>query len=174
MDPRDYTGKEWTDLLRQMSTRQIRNSLKRAYRKEANKAQRIAAQKLRTSGLKYSGSDMEKGIRTRIYSRGGGFMLTVKAKKATKSGGKEQGMYTNRQGLKKPVLMWAEEGTLPRRTKSATKFFVRTRKGHSTGQMPSYGFMEKATPQMYKSVEDGLFPEIDLAVRKVAKKAGFI
>lgn len=176
MSPKDYTGKEWTELSKLLTPRQMRNSVKRAYRREANKACKIAVQKLRVSGLdvKGSSSDWEKGIRPYIYSRGGGFMVTVKAKGANKQGRGEKGMHKNRAGIKKPILMWAEDGTTVRKTKSKTKIFVRKRRGHNTGQMPKYGFLERATPEMYRSVETGLFPEIETAVNKAAQKAGFL
>ena len=70
--------------------------------------------------------------------------------------------------------MWAEEGTKYRNTKSKTKFFVRKRKGHATGRMKAYGFMEKAAPEMFRSVEEGLSRELGIAVEKVARKCGFI
>lgn len=176
MNPKDYTGKEWTELLKSLTPRQIKNSVKRAYRKEADKACKIAVQKLRSSGLKVRGnsSDWEKGIRSHIYSRGGGFMVTVKARGVNKQGRGEKGMHKNRTGLKKPVLMWAEEGTTVRKTKSKTKIFVRKRKGHDTGAMPKCGFLESVAPEMSRSVETGLFPEIEIAVNKVAQKAGIL
>ena len=86
MDPNQYTGKEWTDLLRQMTPRQIRNSVKRAYRALSKEAVKVAQQKLASSGLKSSGGDLKKGIRAFVYSRGGGFLVTVKARAANRQG----------------------------------------------------------------------------------------
>lgn len=88
MDPKDYTGKEWTELLKSLTPRQIRNSIRNAYRREANDIRKIAVQKLRSSGLKVRGnsSDWEKGIRAYVYSRGGGFMVTVKARGVNRQG----------------------------------------------------------------------------------------
>lgn len=176
MDPKDYTGKEWTELLKSLTPRQIRNSIRNAYRREANDIRKIAVQKLRSSGLKVRGnsSDWEKGIRAYVYSRGGGFMVTVKARGVNRQGRGEKGMHKNRAGLKKPVLMWAEEGTTVRKTKSKTKIFVRKRKGHDTGVMPAYGFLESAAPEMYRRAETGLAPEIEAAVNKAARKAGIL
>lgn len=176
MNPKDYTGKEWAELSRLLTPRQIRNSVKRAYRREANKACKIAVRTLRVSGLRVKGdnSDWEKGIRPYIYSRGGGFLVTVKAKGTNRQGKGEKGMHKNRAGVKKPVLMWAEDGTAVRKTKSRSRVFIRKRKGHSTGRMPGYGFLDKATPGMFQSVEAGLFPEIEAAMDKVARKAGII
>ena len=177
MRPEDYTGKEWQELLKQMNGRQLRKTLRRAYRAEAKKAVAIAQRQLASSGLQVKGSmaDWKRGVRSHIYSRGGGFMVTVKARAASRKTGKgEKSMHTNRYGVKKPILMWAEEGTKTRKTKTQTKWFVRKKKGHSTGRMGAYGFIEKATPEMFKSVEDGLTPEVGKAVQGVARKCGFI
>lgn len=176
MDPKDYTGKEWDDLLRQMNGRQIRNSMRRALRAEARNALRIAQSHLAGSGLQVRGSsaDWKKGVRSFVYRQGTGFMITVKARSASRKTGKgEKSMHENRRGLRKPVLMWAEEGTKARRTKTRTKSFARQRKGHSTGRMRAYGFLEKAAPEMYRTVGENLTPEVGAAVGKVAGKCGF-
>lgn len=177
MQPSDYTGKEWTELMKELTPRQLRNSLKRSYRAVSKQALGIARKRLRTSGLHVQGNkaDWEKGIRVHIYSRGGGFLITTKARAASRKTGKgEKSMHKNRRGFSKPILMWAEEGTQPRKTRSASKWAVRMRKGHKTGRMRDYGFLEKATPDMYSTLETGLFPELEKSVVKVAKKCGFV
>lgn len=173
MDPKDYTGKEWSELARQLTPRQLRNSVKRAYRREAAKARAIAVQQLRSSGMSAEGDkkDLERSIRQRVYSRGGGFMVTVKAKS---SGDKTQGMHRNRYGKLKPVLVFAEDGTVSRKTKTKTRIFTRIRKGHPTGSMPKFGILDKSTAGMFRSVETGLFPEVEAAVIKSARKSGII
>ncbi len=179
MDPKEYTGKEWDDLLREMNAKQIKSSLRSAMRAEAKKAVAIAQRHLASSGLKVQGdtSDWKKGIRSFVYnpSRATGFLVTVKARAASRKTGKgEKSMHTNRFGNKKPVLMWAADGTQYRKTKSQTKWFVRSKKGHRTGRMRDYDFLDKSTPEMFQSVETGLTPEIGNAVTKVARKCGFI
>ncbi len=178
MKPEDYSGSEWGKLLNQMDGKQIKKSLRSAVRAEARKAQKIAQRQLDASKLQVKGNlaDWKKGIRTRIYpdNKGLGFLITVKARAASRNGNTEKSMHTNRFGIKKPVLMWAEEGTGARKTKTKTKWFVRQRKGHRTGRMKPYRFMESATPEMFKTVEDELTPEVEKAVTKVAKKCGFI
>lgn len=157
------------ELARQMDVRLIKNTLKRAYRAEGKKVRQLALQSLHSTGLNVDGnkSDWDKGVRLRIYSKGGGFMVSVK-------GSKGRSMHVNRQGLQKPVLMWAEGGTKQRRTKSKTRFFKRLRKQHSTGSMPAYRFLERVTPQSYQMVERDLFKEVEQAAFKVAMKAGMI
>ena len=196
MDPKDYKGEEWTDLLKQFNTRQMRNALKTAYRRVSKKAIEPAKQELRSSGLNVRGSkaDWEKGIRAYIYSKGGGFLLTVNARRANKSGKGEKGMHVNRYGKAKPILMWAEDGTEPRQRGGAVSYkttgnekwaarhggLYRLRRkrvrtgGKRSGKMPKYGFLEKAEPKAYRIVETELSKDVEAAVAKAAHKAGFI
>lgn len=213
MDPKDYKGKEFDDLLRGMNARGIKLSMKRAVRAEAKKALGIARRALAGSSLRTPGitwkptkkhpahegdtADWGKAIRSHIYSDryGLGFLITVKAHRASKKqmaeGDPGKGMHRNRRGFFKPVLMFAEEGTKPRmrggkkiRVKhgiygthrsSKTQYWTETirKDGSSTGKMPAYGFLEKATPEMFSAVESGLTPEVEVAVMKVARKYGF-
>lgn len=174
MNPKNYTGKEWHKLAENLNIRQLRNALKRAYRVEAKNALAIARRHLLASGLQVKGNkaDWAKGIRSHIYSRGGGFMITVKMHRANSKGKGEKSMHLNRYGFKKPVLVWAEEGTESRKTKGGTS--TRRKKGHSTGSMAGYGFLENAQPEMFRAVETNLIPDVGDAVEKVAKKCGFI
>ena len=101
MKPEEYTGREWDELLREMNGTQIKKSLRGAIRAEARKSQKIAQGKLSTSGLQVKGntSDWKKGIRVRIYpdNKGAGFMVTVKARAASrKTGMGEKSMHENR------------------------------------------------------------------------------
>ena len=197
MNPKDYTGEEWTQLAKELTPRQMRNALKRSYRAEAKKALGIARRHLHASGMQVKGSqaDWDKGIRSHIYSKGGGFMLTVKARRANSKGKGEKSMHQNRKGFKKPVLMWAEEGTQRRLSKSSNwryehsgswKLWARhgasmkpkkrkvRKDGINRGRMRAYGFLEKATPEMFQTVEADLGVEVGAAVEKVAKKCGFV
>lgn len=197
MNPKDYDGKEWTQLAKELTPRQMRNALRQSYRAEAKKALSIARKHLHKSGLKVEGnkSDWDKGIRSHIYSKGGGFMLTVKARRANSKGKGEKSMHQTRKGFKKPILMWAEEGTEMRKAKATRwryefsgnwKLWARHGSGYrpkkkkvysdgqDRGRMKAYGFLDKATPEMFQSVESDLGMEVNAAVEKVAKKCGFI
>jgi hypothetical protein len=194
MQPSEYTGSEWKELAKELTPRQLRNALKRSYRAEAKKALGIARRYLDASGLQVQGnkSDWDKGIRSHIYSRGGGFMITVKAHRANLKGHGEKSMHQNRKGFKKPILMWAEEGTKERQRggkkirikhgiygthrSGKTQYWTETKRkdGIPTGQMGAYGFLERATPEMFQTVEHDLGTEVGVAVEKVAKKCGFV
>ena len=201
MDPKDYTGKEWTDLLREMNGRQIKNSLKGGFRRVGKKVREMALRHLISDGPAVAGdmSDWKKGLRLRIYPKGNGFMLTVKPRK----GKSEQGMHKNRRygktitrgarrgtvnTRKLPVIMWAEDGSRERHVGArvgGSSFFslsrwtgrkVRNyqRSGHSTGRMPSYRFLEKSEAEGYRIVESDLGKDVEEAVMKAAKKAGML
>lgn len=176
METRTYTGQEWTRLLSELSPKELKKALRKAIRREASKARNTAVSYLRSSSLKTEGSrtDLERGIRSFAYSpsRATGFMITVKARGAGRNGKGEKGMHTNRFGLKKPVLMWAEDGTEPRATKSRTKVYTRKRMTHRTGQMPAYGFLKKAEPDMFRQVEEGMLKDMEKSVEEAARRSG--
>lgn len=147
MNPKDYTGKEWTQLAKELTPRQMRNALKRSYRAEGKKLLGIARRYLHASGMQVKGSqaDWDKGIRSFIYSKGGGFMLTVKARRSNSRVEGEKSMHKNRQGFKKPVLMWAEDGTRRRLSKTSNWRYghsgsrkLRAGRGINRGSMPGY------------------------------------
>ena len=192
----EYTGTEWKELYKEFDARKMKNTLKRAYRKVGGEARKIAVAQLGRSGLNVLGnkSDWNKGIRLHIYSKGGGFMLTVK-ERHSKNSANEKSMHKNRRGFKKPILMWAEDGTDERFAK-ATKFryewsgsdklfarhgtqYKRRKKkiplnGLKRGRMPEYGFLEKSEGEMFRLVERNLGHEVETATYNIAKKAGFI
>lgn len=193
--------KTWTDLAREMTVKQLRNSLKGGYRRVAKKVTNVARGKLGSSGLKVQGNrrDWEKGIRTYIYSKGGGFLITVNPRRGKKELGYHEGRRygkTVTRGLRRgsvnqrklPVLMWAEDGTNSRNVGSrvgGSSFFGKSRVtgnrvrhykrgGHSTGRMPAYGFLAKAEPEGFRIVETDLAKDLEVAVLKCARKAGLI
>lgn len=198
MDPEQYNASEWKELAKQLTAKQLRGALKSAYRKEAKKAVNIARAKLLATGMSVKGnrSDWAKGVRSYIYSKGGGFLVTVKGRAGAR--GKELSMHENRRypttKRRLPILMWADTGTRQRysgpgergyewgRTKRISTrhgivYKIRRRQvrtsGINRGKMPAYRFLDKASPAMYRSVEVGLLPEVENAVRKAAAKAGF-
>lgn len=209
MQPDQAVEKDLAQLAKEMNPKQLRNSLKRAYRAEAKKVLGIARKSLHATRLQVKGSksDWDKGIRSHIYSRGGGFMITVKAHRANLKGQGEKSMHRNRfyddhkgargktlKGTKRalPILMWAEEGTNYRQRggkkvrikhgiygshrSGKTRYWTGTirKDGIPTKRMPSYRFLEKATPEMNRTVKTDLGKEVNVAVEKVAKKCGFI
>lgn len=163
-------NRSFGDIWKALDMREQRKALRGAMRREGRRLHAMAASELRASGIgQGTNQPLAKGIRPRVFpdKYGAGFMLTVKPN------GKK-GFHTNRQGKQKPVLMWAEDGTKLRRTKTKTKFFVRKRKGHITGRMRRYGFMAMTEQQATKSVEENLFRDFEANLEKAARKRGLL
>jgi len=161
--------KAWDDVARTMDAKTLRKAVRKGYRKASNEALRIARQRLTTSGLKVRGnrSDWEKGVRAYIYSRGGGFMVTVKGRKTP-----ERSMHTNARGKKKPILMWAEDGTKARKRRLSMK--QSGKRTASTGHMRPYHIVEDTAPAMFRKVEEVLLPELEKSVYQTAAKVGLM
>lgn len=158
-------------LLFELEPKRRMQAVKGAFRKTATKVRKTAASNLRSSGL-HAPKGMEKGIRQILYKRTPGFRVTIGTRKANPKTGKgESGMHVNRRGLKKPILLWAEGGTKPRSTKSRRRIFG-GRKGHPTGSMPAYKFMEKTRAQVKGNVTDELRQAMEESIIKTARKYG--
>lgn len=172
-DSRWGKGKEWNELLQCFNKRDLKASLKGAYRKTGNEILTIARQRLMSSGIAHA-SKLKKGIRLRVYSRGGGFMITVKPH------GK-QGYHVNRFGLEKPVVMWAEEGTKERMLRnfpSDGKRVVRIdgkyrTVGAFTGKMPAYHFLDGVYEQGVQILNRDIPSNLEDSVMKKAGRLGW-
>ena len=173
-----FQGKEFTDVLRVMDARQIKLTLKSAYRKEGKKVKKIveqvAASATAASGP-HAGSTLRHGAavgataKVYVYSRGGGFMVDARAR------GRRGAQYTNSAGATKPVLMWATEGTAVRgRTNwNGKDGGHKRRRGAYRGRMPRYDIIDRAEAQAVSFVEADLQGEVEAATWKRAKKMGF-
>ena len=166
-----YDDTQLQKLFPEMDVKHRKRALNGAFRREANQVRRTAINNLRSS--LHSNRDLEKGIRAIVFKKAAGFRVTIGTKKANRKTGKgEKGMHINRQGLKKPVLIWAEGGTEQRKTKTKTRVFVRKRRGHNTGRMKRYGFMRKTQTDVRDKVTADLRNEIVESVTKTANKYG--
>lgn len=172
MDPNEYTGKDWDELLQAMNPRDIKRTLKAAYRRVGKMIADIARSDLASSGLRH-GNKMKGNIRVYVYSRGGGFKVTVKPH------GK-QGYYKRSQdGKEKPIAMWAEEGTTERHLRHGNHVYpigngqYRTMKSDWTGSMRGYHFMIHANVMAEPIIDKNIQPEIEKAVYERLKKIGW-
>lgn len=162
-----------------------RKAMKSAMRREGNRLKRTASANLQASGIGQGTSrNLSKGIYTRVYPDryGAGFMVSVKPHR----GNNVKGIHTNRKGIMKPVLMWAEDGTRSRKTgRRKLSFFSKSRitgkrirnyirGGHSTGRMKRYAFMAKTERQEETSVENNLFGTFQANLDKAARKQGLM
>lgn len=166
-------------LLEELEPKRRMQAVKGGFRKTAEMVRKQAVSNLRASGLKSKGDQkgLEKGIRKVLYKKTAGFRVTVGTKSASRKTGKgEAGFHTNRRGQKKPVVLWAEGGTKDRNTKTSAKFGrmlnFRKKKGHYTGRMKEYGFMEKTEAQVKEKVTEELRKQMEENITRIAKKYG--
>ncbi len=165
-----YDDRELQKLFVELEPKRRLRAIKGAFRKEATRVRRVAINNLRDSIR--SDRDLEKGVRAIVFKKKAGFRITVGTKKATAKNKQAYGFHKNRQGLSKPVLIWAEDGTEQRKTKTATKVYVRSRKGHNTGRMKRYGFIRKTRDEMAGKVTTDIHTEVINNIQSVAKKYG--
>lgn len=173
-----YDDANLRKMFEELDPKRRMQALKGAFRDAANKTRKKAIGNLRSSGLKSkeNQSGLEKSLRRLVYKKVPGFRLTVGTKKANKNGKGAAGFHTNRFGKDKPVLLWAETGTKERKTKTSTRFgrltINRKKKGHSTGKMPKFDFMEKTKEEATPQVAQELRESIVKSVTRIAKKYG--
>lgn len=167
-NPAEYKGEEWTELLKGMSQKTLKKTLKGAYRRVGNELLKIARAKVAGSDLQ-NASKLKKGVRLRVYPGGGGFMITVKPHG-------RQGYYVNRKGKEKPVLMWAEEGTkyrFPRKGFFLAPLMGGVRKVEHMGKMPAYHFLDEVRTLGGGIVESRLGGELESSVARTADRLGW-
>jgi len=169
----DYDDSNLQQLFADLEPKRRLQAIKGGFRKEANRVRKTAINNLRSSIR--TNKDLEKGVRAIVFKRKAGFRVTVGTKKAGKNGKGEAGLHTNRQGLKKPVLIWAEDGTQERRTKpkqGTRRRAARLRASHRTGRMKRYGFMAQTLSSVRDTVTANIHEMVTENVQKVAKKYG--
>jgi len=169
----EYDDKNLQRLFAELEPKRRLQAIKGGFRREANQVRKTAINNLRSSIS--SNKDLEKGIRAIVFKRAAGFRVTVGTKKAGKNGKGEAGFHTNRPGLKKPILIWAEEGTEERKTKPKQGSRLRAdrkREAHRTGKMRRYGFMEQTLNSVRDTVTADIREMVTDNVTKVADKYG--
>lgn len=167
----DYDDRNLQQLFAELEPKRRLQAIKGGFRREANQVRKTAINNLRSS--LHSNKDLEKGVRTIVFKRKAGFRVTVGTKRAGKNGKGEAGFHTNRQGLKKPVLIWAEDGTQERKTKgNGGKRAMRLRSAHRTGRMKRYGFLTQTLNGVRDTVTNNIHNMVIENVEQVAKKYG--
>lgn len=169
----NYNDENLQRLFAELEPKRRLQAIKGGFRREANQVRKTAINNLRSSIQ--SSKDLEKGVRAIVFKRKAGFRVTVGTKRAGKNGKGEAGFHTNRQGLKKPVLIWAEEGTKERQTKpqkGTRRRAARLRASHRTGRMKRYGFMAQTLTSVRDTVTTNIHDMVAKNVQKVAEKYG--
>lgn len=176
----DSLARPFADAFRALDMKEQRRAARAAVAKEARAALREAKAAVTRSGLgKGASRPVSSGLRIRVYPPryGLGFIVTAKPRKG-------KGFHLNRQGLEKPVLMWAAEGTKRRYTRQrfaeptgVRKLFGlrgrRVSKSHATGAMPSYGFMPAAEARVAPGAGERMAAELEKNVYKRLRANGF-
>lgn len=171
-----YDDSNLQRLFAEMESKVRIRTMKGAFRRAANKVRKVAVSNLRAK--MNSNRELERGVRALVWKRKAGFRVTVGTKKANKKGKGEAGYYISRKrrgkskATGKPVLMWAELGTAQRTTKSKTRIFTRSRKGHNTGRMKRYGFMADTVNQLSAQIGQNLKNEIIENIKRTIKRYG--
>lgn len=156
----DYNDINLHKLIEDLQPKRRLQALRGAYRKGGRMLRNAVIRELRNS--LHSSKDLEKGVRALLTKKKAGFRATVGTKMANKKGKGEAGFHTNRQGQKKPVLVWADKGTKERRTK----------RGKSTGRMRHYGLMQNASNAVKDSVSEEISTSIITELVRVSRKYG--
>ena len=174
----DYDDSRLQQLFAELEPKRRLQAMKGAFRKEADRVRKVAVNNLRGSGLR-SSKELEKGIRRVVFKKAAGFRVTVGTKRANKAGKGEAGFHTNRRGLKKPILIWAEDGTKERKTKNGggilgffTRRAARKRSAHRTGKMKRYGFMSRTLEGTRESVTNNVRNNVVENIKKISAKYG--
>ena len=150
-----------------------RKALKSALTRAAGKLRRAAVKNLRNSGLHGVASEIEKGVRRSVYKGELGFRVTISPRKRDELDRLRQVSKEEKKLRKRRVIaFFAEGGTGERMTKDKTKFWVRKRRGHRTGSMPAFPFMEKTKTDAAPQIEQELKEEIVKSIKRIAKKYG--
>ena len=168
-----FDDRNLQQLFAEMEPKRRLQALRGGFRREANQVRKTAINNLRSSIR--SNKDLEQGVRAVVYKRSAGFRVTIGTKRAGKNGKGEAGFHTNRQGLKKPVLIWAEAGTQERQTKpkqGTRRRAGRMREQHRTGRMKRYGLMEHTLNSVRDTVTADIHNLVLDNVEKIAKKYG--
>ncbi len=155
-----------TELWRALDAKEQRRALKSAYRKVGKKVRSIAREEVRATGFKtHNTAPLENSLYTWAFTGGGGFMVTARPYK-------RKGMHVNSRKIEKPIL-WFLQGTKGRRTKTQTKFFIRTRKGHSTGRISKKRYhAERAEDRAVGIVESELADTLERNAYNILKRKG--
>lgn len=182
----EYDDTNLQRLFAELEPKQRVKALKSGFRKEAQNVRKTAVNNLRSTGIN-DAADLSKGIRAVVFQRTAGFRVTIGTQRSQKYVNKKTGavkikkavgFHTNRKGMDKPILIWAEAGTELRQTKSSRgrsrMFTARKRGSHSTGRMKRYGFMEQTLNDVRGSVTNDVHELVMENVKTISRKYGCI
>lgn len=185
----EYDDTQLEAMFAELGDKQRIKALRGAFKKEANVFRKAAINNLRAGVNKtgktfHSSKGLEQGVRALVFKKSMGFRVTVgtvlKWNKSHTAYSTKKGFHTNSRGEEKPVLIWAEDGTQDRRTRSGRARHQTGRgrrwsyvyRGAYRGRMQRYAFMVKAKDQVMSTVSADLQNEVRNYVVKTAIKHG--
>lgn len=155
-----YDDSNLQRLFRAMDPKQRMRVFKTAMRRQAAIVKAEVIKELRMDVR--SSRQLERGVRAGLVKRGAGFKVTVAPRKGC----------TRSKSDGRPVAFWMETGTADRATKLRTSWGRRKRKGHYTGALKTYGFVQRTGRAVAPYVTESLRTEITESLVKLAKKYG--
>lgn len=171
-----YDDSQLMKLFEELSPKNRKKALKSAMTRAGGQVRKEAIKNLQGAtnhnGVRLkTDSYLGKGIRRINYKKVLGFRVTIGSKRRNKSGSSvwtDYSYHLNHRGNLKPVLIWAEGGTVQRRTRTFRHKF----KQLNRGRMDSYGFIEKTKKEMSTKVEEMMKSEIVNSIQRIARKYG--
>lgn len=166
-----YDDSQLQRLFGELEEKRRVQALKGGFRRAANEVRKMAVNNLRRTGICNTGS-LEKGIRALVFKRRAGFRVTVGTKRKSKAAVAKMSAEQKAREKKYVSLIWLEDGTAERYTKTGTKIRTRSRRGHYTGRVKRYGFMLRTKGEAERKVTDEIHKDVREYIVKTAKKYG--
>ena len=184
MDDIYYDDTRLRRMIEELSPAHRRKALKGAFSSIGTKIRREAVLNMRRAtaakktgpGTFASNKYVERGIRKVNYRRVLGFRLTVGTKKQKVSyagmDDKTRSVAAKRNRESAVVALWAEGGTVGRKTRSTRTKRGRVGRGRPTGAMPAFRFMEKTKETGFEQATELVGAEVIKSIEKTALKYG--
>ncbi len=156
-----FDESRFLQLWEQLSEENRVKVMRQAYRRSGQKLRQEVIRQIKSDStrLRWDPS-MRSSVRLLVFRRKIGFRVTV----GTKGRGKNaKGYHTNRNGQQKPVLMWAETGTVDR---------IRRKNKGRTGKLEPGRFMERARDIAVPAIQEELKDILMTTIVKSAARNG--
>ena len=147
-------GKALSEIIGEMSDRNVIRALRNTFAAEGRKVAKAAKVRLSAMWPKSNGTDLVRGIRSKVTRDGLGYVVKITPGKKG-----AVGMHFNRWGHLKPALFWGEVGV------------DGSKRPGGKGVRPKL-FMESVRQQEIPKSEARIAGEFEKQVRKTARKYG--
>lgn len=164
-----FSGEEFNAILKALDSRELRALLRATYRREGAKVKQLIAGRTGNIGIRDGSRMARSSLRVYTYSKGGGFMVTLKPR------GKK-GLYMTRQDKASPsarwryghpVGMWLNSGSW----KTGERV---TERGGNRGRLYAYNFLENGEADALRMVRADVYAELQRQLRKRMGKMGIV